>query len=295
MDVKQSASGTFTGDLIVLCPLGGSGPCTGRVSGSSVTMLVKTTGWQLTGKVSQTGVISGDYTITGQEGTWIATPEVLPRLETRATGLRLWQQLSTPSQAFHSVVRTVLNAILVSGGVLFITFPSQIFNDTLDENYEEILAMWRRLLWRVRGKRRYAKLQTEDSRPSPRPCCRQAGDRYFWSRFGRRVRYRWLQRSDVRIQSCLSGEPIRNDRRVDGAYHCTVDGRPVYRRSGNTRSSSSCERYQWAGRRVLVRFVSRLTHFEPGYLYGLVCGVAFAHKLKEAEEGQSWPWNPWRS
>jgi hypothetical protein len=30
---------------------------------------------------------------------------------------------------------------------------------------------------------------------------------------------------------------------------------------------------------------SRLTHFEPGYLYGLVCGVAFAHKLKETEEG----------
>jgi hypothetical protein len=35
---------------------------------------------------------------------------------------------------------------------------------------------------------------------------------------------------------------------------------------------------------VLSVLVSRLTHFEPGYLYGLVCGIAFAHKLAKSQE-----------
>ena len=35
---------------------------------------------------------------------------------------------------------------------------------------------------------------------------------------------------------------------------------------------------------VVSVLISRLCHFQPGYLYGIVCGVAFAHKLAKKEE-----------
>jgi len=36
---------------------------------------------------------------------------------------------------------------------------------------------------------------------------------------------------------------------------------------------------------VLCVLVSRLTQFEPGYLYGVICGVAFATKLTTTQKG----------
>ena len=53
---------------------------------------------------------------------------------------------ATPHQAFSSVVHTVENVVITSVAIVFITFPAQMFNSTLDENYVEIVAIWRRLL-----------------------------------------------------------------------------------------------------------------------------------------------------
>lgn len=52
--------------------------------------------------------------------------------------------LASPSQAFGSVGHTVLNAVIAGAAVLFIAFPSQLFNHTFQENYVEIAEWWRR-------------------------------------------------------------------------------------------------------------------------------------------------------
>jgi hypothetical protein len=291
IDVRQSDTGAFTGMLIVDSPLGGTGPCTGQVSGTSVTMSVKTTGWHLTGTISSKGVIAGNYTITGQMGLWTATPVGPPpstppgksnRTSTVATSL------STPRQAFHSVARTVLNAILVSGGVLFITFPAQIFNDTLDENYEEILAMWRRFLWRLGGKRRMAKRQrqipTEASNAlsKKREIITFAAVLVVGSVIGG---YRDPS-FGVNLASVanLFGTIVALAALVAAPFGAAT----LYRHTRH-QPVEFVLRAIPAGLAIAVLSVvaSRWTHFEPGYLYGLVCGVAFAHRLKEAEEGHT--------
>ena len=194
--------------------------------------------------------------------------------------------LATPHEAFHSLARTVLNAVVVLGAVLFITFPAQIFNDTLDENYEEILAMWRRFLWRFRGKRWKAKrvkqIPTEPSvaMSKNREVVTFASVLLVGSVIGgyRDPAFGFNLASLANLAGTLVALAA-----LIGAPSAAAT---LYRKTKH-------EPVKFVLRAiplglviaVLSVAVSRLSHFEPGYLYGLVCGVAFAHKLKEKQEG----------
>jgi hypothetical protein len=62
--------------------------------------------------------------------------------------------LATPAQAFGSPVHTLVGAAITLGVILFITFPSQLFNRTFEENYDEIREITlRRLGWLRRFRR----------------------------------------------------------------------------------------------------------------------------------------------
>jgi hypothetical protein len=287
IDVHQADTGAFSCDLVVDPPLYGSGACTGTVSGSGVTIFVKTTGCELKGAVSPAGVIKGNYTIGSQMGLWTALPVGPPPIPPKSNRTStVATALATPREAFRSVARTVLNAVVVSGGVLFITFPAQIFNDTLDENYEELLAMWRRLLWRLGGKQRFAKRQkqipTEPSQvlSKKREVVTFAGVLVVGSVIGG---YRDSAFGfNLASLASLFGTLVALFVLISTPWMAAT----VYRRMKHNPTKFVLRAIP-AGLAIAVLsvVVSRLTHFEPGYLYGLVCGVAFAHKLKEAEEG----------
>jgi len=61
-------------------------------------------------------------------------------------GLRstIASSITPPGLVFAAAGMAAANAAVTLGVVLFITFPSQIFNHTFQENYPEISARWRR-------------------------------------------------------------------------------------------------------------------------------------------------------
>ncbi len=189
--------------------------------------------------------------------------------------------LATPREAFSSISDTIVNVVITTGVVIFITFPAQIFNATLDENYEEILAMWRRLAWRLWRKRHRRKPKRQRS-PS------EVRKRQFVA-LG----------TVVGIGSVVGGfrDPnfgfnLASIANFLGTVFCLVVLIAV--------PAMAAVGYRWIQRKpthfdpraipagiavaVLSVLVSRLTHFEPGYLYGLVCGISFAHKLAKSQE-----------
>jgi hypothetical protein len=194
--------------------------------------------------------------------------------------------LASPRQAFHSVTRTVLNAVVAGGAVLFITFPAQIFNDTLDENYEEILAMWRRFWWRFGGKRRRVRREKRIlTAPSEVLSKRREVITFAAVLVAGSVVGGYRDASfgfNLASAANLFGTIFALIALIAAPSIVAL----IYRRMRRYPDKFVLRAIP-AGLAVAILsvLVSRLTHFEPGYLYGLVCGVAFAHKLKEADEG----------
>ncbi len=198
--------------------------------------------------------------------------------------------LPTPREAFSSVARTVENVVITSVAIVFITFPAQMFNSTLDENYAEILAMWRRFLWKMGGRRRLAKKRRAQwaARNAPEP---QVPSR---------------RREIVTFVSVLvAGSVIGGFRDPSFGFNLASVANftgtlmalvvliaapwaaaTVYRKMKGRRTDAKLRAIP-AGIviAVLSVMISRLAHFQPGYLYGIVCGVAFAHTLAKKEEG----------
>ena len=220
--------------------------------------------------VSDDGVASNGMavptTVSSQAGRWLSPV---------ATAL------ATPHEAFSSITETIVNGVITAGIVVFITFPAQIFNATLDENYAEILAMWRRFMWRLWRKRHRPASKRERS-PSE-------------------VRKReFVALSTVVVVGSIVGgfrDPsfgfnLASVANFLGTVLCLVVLIAV--------PAAVAVGYRWVRRKpthfipraipaglpiaVFSVVVSRLTHFEPGYLYGLVCGIAFAHKLVKSQE-----------
>lgn len=77
--VTESADGTISGQAVVVPPLYGSGPFTGKVTGTTVTLRIDTGSGSyvdFTGTVAADGTMSGSYRTSGlQLGTWTLTPK----------------------------------------------------------------------------------------------------------------------------------------------------------------------------------------------------------------------------
>ena len=184
--------------------------------------------------------------------------------------------IASPAQAFSSARRTIENVALAAVLVLFITFPSQLFNHTLDENRDDIRDWWER---RFRLLARARKLP---------------------------VRSRsWLHDTIAAVTVVLVGalfggllDPHFGLTRSSALTYCSVVcsmtlgiavvgvvDREYRKRRG--RPTQLHPRALPAGLLVaaLCVLVSRVAGFEPGYLYGIVCGVAFSGALSKKEEG----------
>jgi hypothetical protein len=197
--------------------------------------------------------------------------------------------LPTPHEAFSSVVRDVENVVITSVAIVFITFPAQMFNSTFDENYLEIVAMWRRFLWRMGGRRRLAKKRRAQwaARGSTKP----------EEVSGRKELVTFL--SVLAAGSVIGGfrDPgfgfnLASVANFMGTLMALVvliaaptAAATVYRKMKRSPTHAKLRAIP-AGIAIAVLsvLISRLAHFQPGYLYGIVCGVSFAHKLAKKEE-----------
>jgi choice-of-anchor C domain-containing protein len=200
-------------------------------------------------------------------------------------------QLGTPRQIFGSVSHDVANAVITVGLVLFIAFPATIFNQTFATNYDEIVLMAKR------------------------------GRRKLKRRFSRREEGGSHNPQDTPLRGVAANENETPGRATSLWFIVTLAVGAVFAGFLNPKfgfNTPSLELFggtlvailvaattPWIVARIFRRFhhystatylralpfgllvalvcvvVSRLTNFEPGYLYGIVIGFGFAGSLKD--------------
>jgi hypothetical protein len=216
--------------------------------------------------------------------------------------------LGTPNQIFHSMGHNVVNAGITVAAILFITFPSTIFNQTFSANYGEILlimASFRRRLRRTFG------LKDTSVGPGPEPGSvavasaaaataatehvavtgARAGSTDTPGRSSRTRFYGVLVVGAI-LGGLLNPQFGLNERSL-ADIGATLVAFALGTLIGWFIAKTFRERHHYpvhtylhalplglvvAGFCVLV---SRLTNFEPGYLYGVVVSIAFVETLEE--------------
>lgn len=204
-------------------------------------------------------------------------------------------KLATPGEIFHSPTRDLVNAVITVGVVLFITFPANIFNQTFSENYEEILLIIGN--WRRRFRRLFHGVTPRTPLPDGaagevasaaalRSQKQNSPDRV--TLFGFIVvlvlgsllgglldpRFGLNQQSLVSFGATLVAFSF-------GAALAWLIAR-AFRRHHQYPTQT-----YWRALPVglaialICVLISRLSHFEPGYLYGVVVSVAFVGSLKD--------------
>jgi hypothetical protein len=192
--------------------------------------------------------------------------------------------LATPGEVFHSVPHDLLNAAITIGLLLFITFPASIFNNTFSSHYEEIIAPLRR--WR---RRLHDLLGLKDEGPIPAPAGSAAA-----TTPGRAPRPIFFL---VLVLGAILGGLLNpafgiNGKSLEGfvATLCafafgTVVSWWVARRFRRWHHYE-VETYLKAlpaGLAIgaLCVLISRISNFQPGYLYGIVVSLAFVSTLQD--------------
>jgi DNA-binding beta-propeller fold protein YncE len=194
----------------------------------------------------------------------------------RLTVSSLASSLSTPWRAFRSPQLAAANLAITIPLVLLVTFPSSLFNHTFQENYEEIRELSeRRLRWLRRLRERYSKSQERRLATILFVGTLAVGaflDALLSPNFGLNgtslVSY---LATGLAIMVSLSVVPL-----VDYLYR---------RRRGLDRSWHFHAIPMGLAVAAICVLVSRLSDFQPGYFYGLVCGIVFATQLRRNQQG----------
>jgi hypothetical protein len=190
--------------------------------------------------------------------------------------------LPTPSEAFSPASSVVVNGGIAAAIAMVLTFPSQLFNETFRENYAEIVGWWRRKLRRLTGR-------TSDEEEVP-PKKTGPSIRRDRALFGAVVLAGALVNSfndghfGFHEDSLITFLAVTLTLVAGVAVSGAIAGLYHSKRHGDTSRRLVALPAGLAIAAVLVVF-SRIIGFEPGYLYGVVCGVIFTKKLADNEEG----------
>ncbi len=214
---------------------------------------------------------NGTIDITAQDGfLYVVQTGASTALSTIATAL------PTPDEAFASVAVVAVGVGISIGAILFITFPSQLFNLTFEENYAEIRELLqRKVKWAIRPKK------TSDT--------------------SRRSVTDWIKFVVVVLVGALFGGLLDPhfgtsvgtlDTYVAvvlaislGATFPALVTYQYHRLRHEDRSWRLQALPLGLGVAAICVLISRLAQFEPGYLYGVICGVAFATRLTTTQRG----------
>ncbi len=195
--------------------------------------------------------------------------------------------LPTPSEAFSSPGRIVASAAISIAALLFITFPANLFNKTFEENYDVIAAWWEPRLRRFR--RRPSSTEADAEGPAQGSAPDSAAKKDRWT-------FAAVVVAGAVLGGLLNPKFGANSASVNSFIATllsvitgTVVGTGVgflYRKRKKYELTRHFEALP-AGLAIaaLCVVLSRVSNFQPGYLYGVVCGVAFAGTLAKNENG----------
>jgi hypothetical protein len=199
--------------------------------------------------------------------------------------------------AFSPVSSDVVNGVLTIGLVLFMTFPANLFNSTFAENYDDIAAWWDKWSGRLfpRSWRRALSTASRRAWATVRARLGQAegGETklhreragfvavlLIGSLFGALLdpsfgaNVATVLSFVAIVVAILAGVMI--SALVTGGYHRA-------RKHGKVPWGLQSMPLGLAVAAVCV-LVSRGTGFTPGYLYGVICGIAFGRELARHEQ-----------
>jgi hypothetical protein len=221
-------------------------------------------------------------------------------------------KLGTPSEIFHSPGHDIANAVITVGVVLFITFPANIFNQTFSENYEEIVLIfgnWRRRLRRLFG-------LSAPRRAAPTAPAVEASTDTTGAASASVVVALVPEPSVPTAQEQNSPDRVTLAGFLAVLVIGSIFGGLLDPRFGMNRQSlvsfgATLLAFTWGamlswliarafrrhhqyptetywralpiglGVAIICVLISRLSHFQPGYLYGVVVSVAFVGTLKD--------------
>jgi hypothetical protein len=187
--------------------------------------------------------------------------------------------LATPASVLAAPVTLLISAVVALAAVLLITFPSHLFNRTYEENHEVIRYWWeRRFPWllhlRIRALAGGRRGVRDGLGYMAVVLCGGVLAALLDPRFGLNVRSVALFTGAV--FALLAGSLV--------GFAAAAGYRVARHRAGSWRLHALPTGLFVAGACVLV---SRVTDFQPGYLYGLIGGVVFAGRLTRREEGHT--------
>jgi hypothetical protein len=215
--------------------------------------------------------------------------------------------LVTPSEAMSNTKQLVQNGLLAAVLVLLLVFPSQLFNSTWDEHHERVLAA---LPWLRRPAKVTAVAEAEvahvaeGAEVAEGADVAEAGDEApAPSRASGLLARPFVKFLLVAAASAVLGGFLDPAFGLDSASIALVLGVLAALLLGTLVSGGAARTYRrmrdlpaestWksvpAGLAIALVcvVVSRAVHFRPGYLYGLVGGIAFAAALDKRDTGRA--------
>ncbi len=209
------------------------------------------------------------------------------------------RSLPTPSQALHSLKSVAIGGGITAAVTMLLTFPSQLFDSTFEENYGRISRWWRkRFGWLARAMAPLAAISGahQPSGPSgiPPPAHGENAARPD-------IRNDALFAGVLLVGAFLSsfndpGFGLKSASVLTYVAMVLALGVGIFGPAVTTgvyhlRRHGSAPRQLKAvpgGLAVALLFVifSRLVGFEPGYVYGVVCGIFFTRELTSNEKGR---------
>jgi len=201
--------------------------------------------------------------------------------------------LGTPGEIFHSLGHNVVNASITVAAILFITFPANIFNNTFSSNYGEIvliLAGWRRKLRRAFGLKQKAPLTRNDEAPShslvPAGATPdtpgQSSRRWFYGVLvlGAILGGLLNPHFGLNSQSVASFGATMVAFAIGAGLSWYIA--KVFRNRHHYPTHTYLKALPLGlGVAALCVIISRVSNFEPGYLYGVVVSIAFVESLED--------------
>jgi hypothetical protein len=198
--------------------------------------------------------------------------------------------LGTPGEIFHSVSHDVTGGVVTLAILLFIAFPANIFNQTFSDHYEEITMAIGRVRRRFRHPFRKVRVIDESSRSGLTANAMKSSvnapgraNRLWFSltlvagvflggllnpQFG--VNWHSLESLVATLLAFSFGAIV--------SWFISRSFRRLHKYPSHSYLRALPFGLLIAGACVAV---SRLSHFEPGYLYGVVVSVAFIESLAD--------------
>jgi hypothetical protein len=179
------------------------------------------------------------------------------------------------------------NGILAGILVLLLVFPSELFNSTYEKHHGRVERAVARMPWLARLRRRRERIVTTGQEVEPPRGSAMRALRYGVVLLAGGVIAGFL---DPKFGANRASVTLVVGLVAAGVFSTAVSGGigRGYRQARKLPTQAVLEAIPSGLVIAAVGVViSRLVHFEPGYLYGIVGGLAFVTALDEQEEGRS--------